>query len=261
MADLHIPLVQALPGVGEGLQDHQIFRMRWRIRGRAGTFNERVRGLRGLLEGVNYVFRRRGVLTNPTNPLNAFFRSRPELASPDIQLQFLPATYKSIRDRTLDIEPGLTIGATLLRLDGRGRVHARSADPHEPPAIHTNLLATDNDLATAVRAMRFTRSLMEAPAMVPFFGAELSPGEHVNSDDEFRDYARDVGASNWHPASTCRMGADDDMGAVVDRELRVKGVHGLRVADASIMPTVVCGNTNAPTIMIAEKAADLILGH
>ncbi len=259
LRQLGIEVVHALPGVGEGLQDHQIFRMRWRVHGPAGTFNERVHGVRALIEGVDYVFRRRGVLTNPTNPLNAFFRSRPELDSPDVQLQFLPATYRSIRDRTLDREPGLTIGPTLLRLEGRGSVHARSSNSSDPPAIHTNLLASDNDLATAVRAMRFTRSLVEAPAMQSFYDWELSPGKDIQSDDEFVAYAREVGASNWHPASSCRMGPDSDPGSVVDIELRVKGVSGLRVADASVMPTVVCGNTNAPTIMIAEKAADLVL--
>jgi choline dehydrogenase len=259
LGELGIDVRHPLHGVGNGLQDHQIFRMRWRLKGAAGTFNERVRGLRALFEGINYVVRRRGVLTNPTNPVNAFLRSRPELAAPDVQIQFLPASYKSVRDRTLERESGVTIGPTLLRLEGRGSVHAQSTDPHMPPAILTNLLATENDCATAVRAMRFTRRLMEAPALQPFYDHELTPGVQVQTDDEFADYAREIGASNWHPASTCRMGPDGDAGAVVDTELRVRGVAGLRVVDASVMPTVVCGNTNAPTIMIAEKAAELIL--
>jgi len=254
-----INVVHALPGVGNGLQDHQIFRMRWRIKGRADTFNERVRGFRGLLEGINYVFRRRGVLTNPTNPINAFWRSRAGLDSPDVQLQFLPATYRSIRDRTLEREPGVTIGPTLLRLEGRGQVHVRSGDPHDSPAIQTNLLATENDMTGAIRAMRFTRSLMEASALRGFYDHELAPGREVVTDDEFAAYAREVGASNWHPASSCRMGPQGDHGAVVDEKLRVRGMANLRVVDASVMPTVVCGNTNAPTIMIAEKAADTIL--
>jgi choline dehydrogenase len=256
---LGITVVHDLPGVGEGMQDHQIFRMRWRLKGRLGTYNERTHGLVALGEGIKYFLSGKGVLSNPTNPVNAFFRTRPELASPDIQLQFFPGTYVSIRDRTLDREPGVTLGPTLLRLESRGSVHAKSADPRANPAIHTNVLGSEGDRQTALLAMRFTRRLMETDAMRPYYNHELAPGIDVQSDDEMLGYAREIGASNWHPASTCRMGPDGDPKAVVDLALKVRGLEGLHVVDASVMPMVVCGNTNAPTIMIAEKAADLLL--
>ena len=249
----------ALPGVGEGMQDHQIFRMRWRLKGRLDTYNERVHGLRALAEGIRYYAGRKGVLTNPTNPVNAFFKTRPELETPDVQLQFFPGTYRSIRDRTLDREPGATLGPTLLRVESRGSVHAASPDPLAPPAILTNVLGTERDRESALLAMRFTRRLMETAAMRPFYDHELTPGVDVQSDADMLAYARETGAANWHPASSCRMGPDGDPKAVVDTSLRVRGLGGLRVVDASVMPSVVSGNTNAPTIMIAEKAADLIL--
>jgi choline dehydrogenase len=248
-----------LPGVGNGLQDHQVFRMKWRLKGKPGTYNERTRGLTALAEGLKYLVARKGVLSSPTNPINAFFRTRPELVTPDVQIQFFPGTYDSLRDRTLHKQPGVTLGPTLLRLESRGSVHARSADPLADPAIHTNVLGAENDLQTAIAAMRFARRTMEANAMQPYYDHEMSPGINVQSDDEMAAFARETGASNWHPSSSCRMGPDGDPMAVVDLSARVRGMEGLRVCDASVMPMVVCGNTNAPTIMIAEKIADEML--
>jgi choline dehydrogenase len=248
-----------LPGVGNGLQDHQVFRMKWRLKGKPGTYNERTRGLTALAEGLKYLVARKGVLSSPTNPINAFFRTRPELVTPDVQIQFFPGTYDSLRDRKLHKQPGVTLGPTLLRLESRGSVHARSADPLADPAIHTNVLGTENDLQTAIAAMRFARRTMEANAMQPYYDHEMSPGINVQSDDEMAAFARETGASNWHPSSSCRMGPDGDPMAVVDLSARVRGMEGLRVCDASVMPMVVCGNTNAPTIMIAEKIADEML--
>lgn len=256
---LGIEVVHDLPGVGEGLQDHQIFRMRWRLKNGPRTFNERTHGLAALAEGVRYILNGTGVLSNPTNPVNAFFRTRPELASPDVHLQFFPGSYNSVRDRTLERLPGVTLGPALLRLESRGSVHARSADPRSDPAIHTNILGTEADRQSALLAMRFTRRLMESNAIRPFFDHEMGPGKDVQTDSELLAYAREIGGSNWHPASSCRMGADGDSMAVVDARLRVRGIKGLCVVDASVMPVVVSGNTNAPTIMIAEKAADMIL--
>lgn len=260
LRSIGIESVHALPGVGNGMQDHQIFRMRWRLKGDLGTYNERTHGLRALWEGVRYFGGGRGgVLSNPTNPVNAFFKTRPELATPDVQLQCFPGTYVSIRDRTLDRDPGVTMGPTLLRVESRGSSHAASPDPLEPPSIFTNVLGTENDKRDAILAMRWTRRFMETAALKPYYDYEMTPGTDVQSDDEFLAYARETGASNWHPASSCRMGPDGDPMAVVDLECRVRGMSGLRVVDASIMPSVVSGNTNAPTIMIAEKAADMIL--
>jgi len=253
---LGIEVKHDLPGVGENLQDHFCVRMRWRLKN-IQTFNTRVHGLRALAEGVQYVLRRKGVLTMPALPIGAFVRTRPELASPDVQFQIFPGTYKSVQDRKLDREPGVTIGVTLLRLEGRGHVHARSTDPKVPAAIWHNLLATEYDRRTTVIAMSMARRMMEAPALQPYVDFEMTPGREAADDDTFLEYARRVGNSNWHPAGTCKMGVDRM--AVVDPHLKVHGLSGLWVVDASIMPNVTCGNTNAPTIMIAEKAADLIL--
>jgi choline dehydrogenase len=251
--------LHALKGVGENMHDHQIFRMRWRLKGKLDTYNERVHGLRALFEGARYFLSGTGVLTNPTNPVNAFFKTRPEIATPDVQLQFFPGTYVSIRDRTLDKEPGVTLGPTLLRPHSRGSVHAKSPDPKASPAILTNVLGTSEDEAAALIAMRFTRAMMETKAIEPFYGHEMTPGTGVQTDNELLAYAREIGASNWHPASSCRMGPDTDQMAVVDLTCKVRGMEGLRVVDASVMPTVISGNTNAPTIMIAEKISDAIL--
>jgi choline dehydrogenase len=151
----------------------------------------------------------------------------------------------------------VTMGVTLLRPESRGWVHCQSANPREAPAIFHNLLQTEGDRRTAMLAMQLCRQLMEAPAMDALRGVELTPGKDVQTEDQLLDAARDIMQSNWHPTSTCRMGSDPL--AVVDQRLRVHGLSGLRVADASIMPTVVSGNTNAACIMIGEKASDMIL--
>ena len=255
---LGIKITHELPGVGENLQDHFVVRMRWRIKN-AETLNERVRGLRGLREGFKYYLQRKGALTLPTLPVGAFVRTRPELATPDVQFQIFPGSYKAIEDRKLDKEPGVTNGVTMLRLEGRGHVHAKSADPNAQPGIWHNMLATENDRHTTIAGMWMARRMMETPAMQQFMDFELTPGGQAQDDDAFLEYARRTGASNWHPAGTCKMGTDPM--AVVDPSLKVHGLEGLRVVDASIMPNVVCGNTNAPTIMIAEKAADMILAN
>ncbi|MBT5809761.1 MAG: choline dehydrogenase, partial [Rhodospirillaceae bacterium] len=258
LAKLGVPVTHELPGVGENLQDHFVVRMRWRIKN-ALTFNDRVRGLRALGEGLKYIVRRKGVLSLPTLPIGAFVRTRDELASPDVQFQILPATYQAVEDRKLDREPGVTIGVTMLRLDGRGHVHAKSTDPHAHPAIWHNMLATEGDRKTTVAGMWMARRMMEAPALQPYYDFEMGPGPEAADDDAFLEFARRTGASNWHPAGTCKMGVDPM--AVVDPTLAVHGMEGLRVVDASVMPNVICGNTNAPTIMIAEKAADMILAN
>jgi choline dehydrogenase len=251
-----IPVVHALRGVGHDLQDHQIVRMRWRIRKKV-TYNDEVHGWRGALSLLRYVVFRGGILTMPTLPISGFVRTRPELASPDVQFQVFPGSYADIEARVLDREPGVTMGVTLLRPESRGFVHVRSADPAAQPTIAHNLLSTEGDRQTMLRAMRLCRRMMAAPAMADLTGAELPPFVGLGHDSALLETACNTVQSNWHPASTCRMG--DDPLAVVDARLRVRGLDGLRVADASIMPTVVSGNTNAATIMIGEKAADMIL--
>lgn len=257
LSDLGITVAHELRGVGANLQDHFVVRMRWRIKNTV-TLNEKVRGLRAVGEGLKYLFGRTGALTMATLPIGAFIRSRPELETPDIQFQIFPGSYDSIEARKLDNQPGVTIGVTLLHVEGRGHVHARSSDPKAPPAIWHNMLSTETDRRTAVAGMWAARRLMAAEAVRSYVAFETTPGNGAQDDDAFLEYARQVGASNWHPAGTCKMGIDPM--AVVDPTLSVYGMEGLRVVDASVMPNVISGNTNAPTIMIAEKAADMILG-
>ena len=153
----------------------------------------------------------------------------------------------------------MTIGVTMLRLESRGHVHAKSSDFRAQPSIWHNMLSTENDRQTTVAGMKVARTMMETKAFQPHYDYELTPGKDTADDAAMLDYARRNGASNWHPTSTCKMGVDAM--AVVDPALKVHGMEGLYVVDASVMPNVICGNTNAPTIMIAEKAADMIIAE
>ena len=181
--------------------------MRWRIKNTV-TLNEKVRGLRAVGEGLKYLFGRTGALTMATLPIGAFIRSRPELETPDIQFQIFPGSYDSIEARKLDNQPGVTIGVTLLHVEGRGHVHARSSDPKAPPAIWHNMLSTETDRRTAVAGMWAARRLMAAEAVRSYVAFETTPGPDAQDDDAFLEYARQVGASNWHPAGACKMAID-----------------------------------------------------
>jgi len=253
---LGIPVVHSLSGVGEDLQDHQIVRMRWRITKNI-TWNEEVHGWRALRSALKFLFAGKGVLTMPTLPVGAFICTRQELATPDIQFQIFPGTYSSLEARVLDKQPGVTVGVVLLRPESRGTVHLKTPEPTSPPAILHNLLQTERDRETIVRGMKLCRRLMDANAMDPIRGVELYPGCNATSDKDLLEAALDVTQSNWHPTSTCRMGTDPM--AVVDPTLKVHGLERLRIADASVMPTAVSGNTNATCIMIGEKASDIVL--
>ena len=256
LRDLGITVNHALKGVGHDLQDHQVVRMRWRINDKI-TFNDQVHGWRAVRSALKYALQRNGVLSMPTLPIGAFVRTRDELETPDIQLQVFPGTYENVEARQLMKEPGVTIGVVLLRPESRGWVHVKSNDPRQAPGIFHNLLETETDRRALIEGMKITRRLVEAPAMEALRGLELTPGKDIQTDEALLEALRDLTQSNWHPTSTCRMGSDPL--AVVDSRLKVHGIEGLRVADASIMPTVVSGNTNATCIMIGEKASDMIL--
>ncbi len=182
----------------------------------------------------------------------------PRMGSPDAQLHLVPYTFSPTTRRLLD-EPGMTITVYQLRPESLGSIHIKSADPHEAPAIRFNFLSNPLDRQTLVDAVRFTRRLMQAPAMDQFRGIEFKPGPDVRSDDEIIEWIGKTAETAYHPIGTCRMG--DDENAVVNDQLQVHGIEGLRVADGSIMPTLVSGNTNAACIMIGEKAADMILSE
>ncbi|MBB5695341.1 GMC family oxidoreductase [Muricoccus pecuniae] len=257
LAGAGVPVRHALPGVGRNYRDHYATRMNWRVT-MPITLNEMTRGW-GLVKGVaQYFLSRKGILTLGTGMAHGFVRTRPELATPDVQYFFMHASYANAADRRLDKEPGMTIGVTQLRPESRGTIHLRSPDPRQPPAIRPNFLATAMDQETMVRGMQLARRIMGQAAMAPYVARELNPGPDVREDADWLDFARRNGQTIYHPVGTCSMGHGPE--AVVDDRLRLHGLRGLRVVDASVMPTEVSGNTQAAVLMIAEKGADLIRG-
>ena len=252
----------ALPGVGTNLQDHYVVSMPYRLHN-CVSVNELSRGLRLIREAARYAISRKGLLTMSAAHIQAYVRTRPGLDGPDVQFHILPASVDIEKFTTkqiweLEKLPGLTFAACQLRPESRGTIHVKSADPFAAPAIRPNYLADRLDQETIVAGLRWGRVIAGQPALAPYMGDELMPGAAVTSDADLLAYAQQAGTTIYHPVGTCAMGRANDPRAVVDTELRVRGVDGLRVVDASVMPRLVSGNTNAPTIMIAEKASDLI---
>ncbi|AKU12212.1 glucose-methanol-choline oxidoreductase [Azoarcus sp. CIB] len=256
LQSLGIPVLHPLAGVGENYIDHFATRMNWRVRNTV-TLNEMARGWRLALAVAEYFTRRTGILTLGTGLVHGFVRTRPELPTPDVQYFFVHASYANAAERILDRAPGMTIGVTQLRPESVGSIHARSADPHAGPVIRPNFLASELDQQCMVRGMQIARRIVGQPALRKYIEHEMSPGSDVVTDADWLEFARANGQTIYHPIGTCRMGEDDD--AVVDLRLRVRGLAGLRVVDASVMPKMVSGNTQAAVMMVAEKAADLIL--
>ena len=255
LAKAGIDVRHALPGVGRNFQDHYIARMSCEVRG-LETLNERGRGLAFANEIWRYVAEGSGMLTYSASLCAASVKVLEESATPDVQCVFAPASYKPGLIRKLDDKPGITGGPWQMRPFSRGYVLVRSPDPREQPAINPRYLAEDADRRAIVGGFKFLRRLFAAPSLAKHVVAETMPGPAVQSDDELLDYARQNGSTVYHASCSCMMG--DHAMSVVDGELRVHGLDGLRVIDASVMPAVSSTNTNAPTIMIAEKGADLI---
>lgn len=258
LQSLGITVTHALRGVGENYIDHFATRMNWRVKG-THTLNEMARGWRLGLAVGEYYLRKTGILTLGTGLVHGFVKTQPEMETPDVQYFFVHASYANAADRNLDRAPGMTIGVSQLRPESKGSIHIRSKDPSAPPAIRPNLLSSEVDQESLIKGMQTARRIVEQPAMRRYVDFEMSPGSEVQTRKEFLHFARNNGQTIYHPLGTCRMGSDRD--AVVDPDLKVNGVTGLRVVDASVMPSMVSGNIQGAVMVVAEKAADLILSE
>ncbi|HKU96849.1 MAG TPA: choline dehydrogenase [Vineibacter sp.] len=255
LAGLGIAVHQAAPEVGENLQDHLQVRNTYLCA--RPTLNNDVNDLwRRILIALDYGLRRRGPMTMSAGQVAIFTRSTPAADRPDIQFHILPFS-ASAPGQGLDRFPAFMASICQLRPHSRGRVALRSADPLQAPAIQPNYLAAEHDRQVQIASVRLSRRLAATAALRPFIVRELTPGPTIDSDADILAWVREYAVSIFHPVGTCRMGSD--AASVVDTRLRVRGVDGLRIADGSVMPTLVSGNTNAPIIMIGEKAADMIL--
>jgi len=251
-----IDVKHALPAVGENFRDHLNARIVWRVKDARVSYNHKVRGLRAANEVWRYLVTRGGFFSLPSAPLLAFLKTRPELATPDVQMHLVPYAIRDPKQRKLQDFPSMTVSVYQLRPESLGSIHIRSADPDEQPAIRFNFLADPIDQRTMVDGFRMIRRLVGAEPLDALRGEEYSPGRQVETDAEILAWIRNNSQTAYHPIGTCRMGREPN--AVVDERLKVYGLDGLRIADASIFPTMPSGNTNAPAIMVGEKAADLI---
>ena len=251
-----IEVVADSPEVGENLQDHLQIRAVYKTRKPVTLNDELSNPIQKARAGIEYLLKRSGPLSMAASQVYAFSRTRLANERPDIQYHFQPLSADSPGEG-LHPFSAITASVCQLRPESRGSIHITSPDANQHPSIVPNYLSTDLDCATAIEAVRFTRRIMQTNAMKDHIAEELLPDPMASTDDELLEQARNIANTIYHPTSTCRMGVDDN--AVLDPRLRVKGVTGLRVVDASVMPEIVSGNTNAPTIMIAERAADMII--
>ncbi len=254
---LDIPVVVDLPGVGENLQDHLQLRMIYKVNG-IKTLNTKANSLFGkLMIGMEYVFKRSGPMSMAPSQLGAFAYSSPDQPSANVEYHVQPLSLEKFGE-DLHSFNAITASVCNLRPTSRGSVHISSVDPEAPPVIAPNYLSTEADRAVAADSLRLTRKIVESPALKPYMPDEYKPGKQYQTDEELIKAAGDIGTTIFHPVGTCKMGRTDDPMAVLDSELRVRGVHHLRVVDASAMPTITSGNTAAPTMMIAQRAAELL---
>jgi choline dehydrogenase len=251
-----IEVRHALPAVGENFRDHINARIVWSVKDPRISYNYKARGIGAAVQALKYAATGGGFFSLPSAPLVAFLKTRPEVATPDVQMHLIPYSIKDPKRRKLQDFPSMTVACYQLRPESLGTVHIRSADPNAHPAIRFNFLGDSIDQRTMADGFRMMRRIVESPAMDDLRGEEFSPGKDVESDEQILTWIRNNSQTAYHPIGTCRMGQGPN--TVVDEKLRVHGLEGLRVADASIFPTMPSGNTNAPSIMVGEKAADLI---
>ncbi len=252
-----IPVIVDAPGVGENLQDHLQLRMAFKIKG-AKTLNTMASNWLGkMMIGMQYAWSRSGPMSMAPSQLGAFTKSDPSQTTPNLQYHVQPLSLERFGE-PLHPFPAFTASVCNLRPTARGHIRIASADPFAAPKITPNYLSTPEDRKVAAAALTLTRHIIAQPALQKYSPEEFKPGVHYRTEEELAIAAGNIGTTIFHPVGTCKMGRDNDPLAVVDSQLRVKGVRGLRVVDASVMPTITSGNTNSPTVMIAEKAAQWI---
>ncbi len=254
-----IPVVADVPGVGQNLQDHLNIIVFVEC-SQPITLYSQTKLHNMIWTGIKYTFAKQGLGRQNGLEAGSFVKSRPELDVPDLQMHFVAALMQD-HGRKLADRHGFSADVCLLRPESRGSIGLKSTDPFAPAKIQPNYLAAENDLIAMREGVKIVRNVVAQKAFDPYRGPELAPGAHIQSDEQLDEFVRKNAETIYHPIGTCKMGTPNDEMAVVDQELRVRGVEGLRVVDASVMPTLIGGNTNAPTIMIAEKASDLILGN
>ena len=255
-----IEVVHELAGVGENLRDHYSPRMKYEVTQKNVTFNDNARGWRLVREAAKYGLMRSGFLASTSVPVRLYFRTRDGLDSPDATISILPFIYEMVnRERRIGRRSGITFNVNVLRSESIGSIHITSADPATPPAIRFNFLSAAHDREGLLRAMRKARELTAAAPLSNMIGEEIAPGAQNQTDEDLLEWVRNTAETTYHPVGTCKMG-NDPMAVVSDR-LKVHGIKRLRVADASIMPTLTSGNTNAPAIMIGEKCATMVLSE
>ena len=253
---LGIEVQHELKGVGENLRDHYSPRMKWTVPPALGmTYNDKAKGLGLVFQALKYALTNKGLLGLPAAPIRAYIRTREGLDSPDAAISWVP--FLIGENFQLSKQSGVTAIMNILRSESTGSIHVSSTDAKQAPAINFNFMTAQLDRDVTLEAMRITRRIMTAPAMQGIATDEIAPGVNIDADDELLEWVRNNAETTYHPVGTCKMGSDPM--AVVDDQLRVHGMEGLRVADASIMPTLTSGNTNAPSIMIGEKASRMIL--
>jgi len=260
LRSLGVDTIHELPGVGENLRDHYAPRFSARVKN-VTTINELSRGPKLIGEVIKYFLGGKSIINLSPTMVYGFWHSDEAARNNDLQFIFTPASYKMGVHGLLDEHAGFTVAAWQHRPQSKGWVRALSSDPFEKPLIQPNYLAEEGDRKVLLSAMRLARRLMHTEPMQAYFDFETYPGDKAQSDDELLEAARHVGGSTFHVMGTCRMGPTSDPTAVVDDQLRVHGIDGLRVIDASVMPAMISANLNAATMMVAEKGADLVLGR
>ena len=256
LSQVGITLQYAAPGVGENYIDHYATRMNWRVKN-TQTLNELAQGWRVAAAALQYFTQRKGLLTLGTGLVHGFVKTKPDVPTPDVQYFFMHASYANAAVRKLDNAPGMTIGVAGLRPTSQGSIHIQSAQASVQPAIRPNFLSAEQDQQVLVDGMKIARRIVGREALKHYIDFEMSPGDSVQTDAQWLDFARENGQTIYHPIGTCRMGTDSQ--AVVDPRLNFLGLKGLRIVDASVIPAMVSGNTQAAVMMVAERGAEFIL--